>query len=364
MRPVRSAGPTARNGVRELMRRFLDGGEDATRLRWDSFTTANGLPHNWIYDLFADSTGRMWVGTWGGGLAMYESGRWRIYDRRDGLQSDAVTCVREDGRGRIWAATNAGLNRLEGDRFVPAGLTGTSLLNIHLDRTGRLWAAGWRAGRTGGGLHRLEDGQWYPYSTRDGLPSLDILTVFEDSRDRIWIGTYEHGRGAGVGCLDGSTWHRFTHRDGLASDCVYSILEDPEGRMWFGTLAGISVYDRGTWHRMSTMDGLVHDRVYAMLIDSDQKMWFGTEGGVSRFDGTIWDSYTSENGLVDDLVRTIAQDRTGALWFGSYPYAPGAGGISRAIGPDIQRHLREADPRVIERESPSIGFRGVKDARP
>ncbi|WP_328440920.1 hypothetical protein OHA71_35635 [Streptomyces sp. NBC_00444] len=349
-----SRGPTARSDVRDLMREFLKEDEQAETLEWDSFTTANGLPHNWIYDLFQDSAGRIWAGTWGGGLALYEHGTWRVYDRRHGLASDAVTCLAQDAQGTIWAGTNAGLNRLDAEsgRFVKAGLTGKSILNIRFDRAQNLWVGCWRATSSGGGLHRFDGRSWHSVSKKDGLPSLEILKVFEDSRGHIWVGTYEHGRGAGVGRWDGRSWQRFTRRDGLINDCVYSMFEDPEGRMWFGTLGGISVYDGRSWHRMTMMDGLVDDRVYAMFIDRDDKMWFGTEGGVSRFDGTAWESFTRDNGLVENLVRAIMQDRDGNLWFGTYPYAPDAGGISRARKRESRQDIAELTRRYLQPGSP------------
>jgi ligand-binding sensor domain-containing protein len=335
-RPAQAAArPPGPQAVRDLMRHFLEQTDQDETLEWASFTTADGLPHNWIYDLFQDSAGRIWVGTWGGGLARYDRGGWTVYNRRHGLASNAVTCIREDAAHRIWVATDAGLNRLagEGDRFVDAGLMGTSILNIHFDQSQRLWAGCWRAAWSGGGLHRFDGADWRSFSSADGLPSREILKVFEDSRGRIWVGTYEHGQGAGVGCWDGSSWRRYTREDGLIDDCVYSMFEDPDGRMWFGTINGVSILDGTTWYRLTTLDGLVNDRVYAMLIDAGRTMWFGTEGGVSRYDGTTWQSFTKQNGLVEDLVRAIMQDRDGDLWFGTYPYAHGKGGISRAGRP-------------------------------
>jgi ligand-binding sensor domain-containing protein len=347
------------------MRRFLEEADQDETFEWTSFTTADGLPHNWIYDLFQDSAGRIWVGTWGGGLARYENGRWTTYDRRHGLASNAVTCIREDARNRIWVATDAGLNRLEGDRLVDAGLTGTSILNIHIDREQNLWAGCWRATWSGGGLHRLDDGgRWRAFTKRDGLPSREILKVFEDSRGRIWVGTYEHGRGAGVGCWDGSGWRRFTRRDGLIDDCVYSMFEDPDGRVWFGTINGVSIYDGTSWYRLTTMDGLVDDRVYAMFIDADRTMWFGTEGGVSRFDGTTWQSFTREKGLVENLVRAIMQDRDGNLWFGTYPYAEGRGGISRAGRPMGRPSIEERARRYLSPGRPSRQLGGPQRPTP
>ncbi|MEO3751676.1 two-component regulator propeller domain-containing protein [Streptomyces sp. B6B3] len=350
LRPGR-ARSASRNEVREQMRRFLrdpehepadhgpprpGAGSPTDAPVWESLTTRDGLPHDWIYDLFADSTGAVWVGTWGGGLARRDDGGWRVYTQADGLASAAVTCVREDPYGGIWAATSAGLCRLEGERFVDAGLTGSSLLTICFDDAGRLWAGAWRASRTGGGLHLLRPrdasgaGRWQAFGSGDGLPGLEILRILQDSRGHLWVGTYDRGHGAGVGRFDGRRWRAFNRADGLAGDCVYAMAEDRDGHLWFGTTEGVSVFDGARWRRVTRRDGLVDDRVYAVTVDDRGALWFGTEGGVSRFDGATWTSFTREDGLVENLVRTIAQDREGALWFGTYPYARDRGGISIA----------------------------------
>lgn len=370
----RSSG-LARNEVRELMRQFLEEADRDETFTWDSFTVRDGLPHNWIYDIFADSTGRVWVGTWGGGLAVYEGGAWTIYDRRHGLASNDVTCIREDSRGRIWAATSSGLNRFENGEFVSAGLSGNSLLNMTFDRQQSLWVGCWRhIGRAGGGLYVAEGiGKrnvsarqslgWQAITTRQGAPGLEVLKVFEDSKGRIWVGTYDGGRGSGVGCWDGSSWRRFTERDGLIGDCVYSMFEDPGGRMWFGTTKGVSIYDGKVWRSLTTRDGLANNKVYAMFIDNEKKMWFGTQGGVSRFDGKNWKAFTRRKELPAKLVRTIEQDSDGCLWFGTYPFMPGRGGIARARKPgiydSIENTMRKKLPPGHRRRSIGPGDPGA-----
>jgi ligand-binding sensor domain-containing protein len=316
--------------LRALFKQYLKEEKTQDHLTWERFTTQNGLPHNWIYDLFEDSQGRIWVGTWGGGLACYEKGGWLTLTMRDGLHSNEVTCIREDKQGRIWLATDAGLNIIRNDRIENAGLEGKSLLNITFDHLDHLWVGCWRAVSSGAGLFRFDGHSWESFTTRQNLPGLEILKVFNDSRGQIWVGTYEQGIGAGVGCYDGRRWQKYTAKQGLADDCVYSMFEDPSGNMWFGSMKGVSIFDGKTWHTLTDKDGLVDNRIYCMLIDSHKKMWFGTEGGVSRFDGQSWVSYTKKDGLVENLIRSIIEAQDGSLWFGSYPYARGLGGISVA----------------------------------
>ena len=97
------------------------------------------------------------------------------------------------------------------------------------------------------------------------------MKVFEDSKGQIWVGTYEHGMGAGVGSYNGHFWQNFSTKDGLIDNCVYSMFEDPSGNMWFGSVKGISIFDGKKWHTLTKKDGLVDNRVYCMLIDFTKK---------------------------------------------------------------------------------------------
>jgi len=327
---MRQPNKIEKSTLRELLRQYLEQGGKGEHLNWEHITTREGLPHDWIYDIFQDRQGRIWVGTWGGGLALRENDEWRVFTKADGLHCNEVTCIREDEAGGVWLATDEGLNAFQDGKIVDAGLIGKSILNMTFDRVGNLWVGCWRAARAGGGLFRFDGKDWQTFTTRSDLPGLEILKVFEDSQGRIWVGTYEGGNGAGVGCYDGKAWRNYRSRDGLADDCVYSMFEDPAGNMWFGTTNGVSVYDGSSWQTLSKKDGLVDNRVYCMLIDSEKKFWFGTEGGISRFDGETWMSFTTEEGLVENLVRTMAEMKDGSLWFGTYPYQRNRGGISIA----------------------------------
>jgi ligand-binding sensor domain-containing protein len=339
---MKQPSPLSNRGeLRALLKQYLKEGGKGEKYTWESLTTENGLPHNWIYDLYQAKDGQIFVGTWGGGLTLFNDGDMQVYTKNHGLHSNAITCICEDQQGIIWVATDEGLNIYDDGRIKDGGLAGKSLLNLAVDRKGRLWAGCWRAATSGGGLFRWDGFNWQSYTTRDGLPGNEILKVFEDSKGKIWIGTYEHGLGAGVGCYDGNRWTNYTEKDGLINDCVYAMFEDPSGNMWFGTTGGVSIFDRKTWHSLTTEDGLIDNRVYCMFIDRDHKMWFGTENGISRFDGENWLSFTTKDGLVDNLVRTIMETREGDLWFGTYPYARGNGGISIA--------KRDKQKRLVDR---------------
>jgi ligand-binding sensor domain-containing protein len=113
----------------------------------------------------------------GGGLARYDGRTWTTYSKRDGLASNAVTCIREDSQGRLWIGTDHGLTLYDGQRFTKAGLTGKSILTLHVDADDNVWAGTWRSRLTGGGLHRYDGRQWQSFGKRDGLPGVETEGV-------------------------------------------------------------------------------------------------------------------------------------------------------------------------------------------
>jgi signal transduction histidine kinase/streptogramin lyase len=84
-----------------------------------------------VLSLHVDRAGALWAGT-GNGLFRYDgdTGASTYYSEREGLPSNAVSCVFEDDFGELWLGTSAGLSRLDRSRktfknYTPAdGLPG------------------------------------------------------------------------------------------------------------------------------------------------------------------------------------------------------------------------------------------------
>jgi ligand-binding sensor domain-containing protein len=69
--------------------------------------------------LFADQSGDLWIGTWGGGLNQYdwEKDAFNRYqhdpDDHRSLSNNIVRAVYADRAGTIWVGTMGGLNKLD-----------------------------------------------------------------------------------------------------------------------------------------------------------------------------------------------------------------------------------------------------------
>ena len=94
-----------------------------------------------IRAIFVDSRDRVWVGTNGGGLDCLEKGRITNFTTAQGLPNNYIYALGEDKKGRIWVgAYNDGLAVLEQGRFrrLPeADIVDQPVWVIHADRGGR-----------------------------------------------------------------------------------------------------------------------------------------------------------------------------------------------------------------------------------
>jgi signal transduction histidine kinase/ligand-binding sensor domain-containing protein len=102
-----------------------------TRYRHDP-QNPTSLSDDSIWTIHMDRSGVLWVGTFGGGLNRFDpstaimagpaTGAFTHYRERDGLSSDRIVSILEDGdagdpaAGNLWIATGRGLSKLDRDR--------------------------------------------------------------------------------------------------------------------------------------------------------------------------------------------------------------------------------------------------------
>jgi signal transduction histidine kinase/ligand-binding sensor domain-containing protein len=73
------------------------------------YTTANGLPDNSIWSFSEDEAGRMLIGTSNDGLAMLDGDSISVLPQQEGLPSNSILCVTRDSVGRLWLGTSIGM---------------------------------------------------------------------------------------------------------------------------------------------------------------------------------------------------------------------------------------------------------------
>ncbi len=251
--------------------------------------------------VYKDRAQQLWVGT-GTGLLRREGEDFQVVEGSEGLN---VRTICQDGRDHYWLGLSnwQGLARYDGERFEmyseADGLAGNSVQHVYEDRSGRVWIA------TDTGVNLYEGECLHRFAAETYLYDNAVLYIIEDRRGHMWFATWD-----GVVCYDGQEFKWFTKADGLASNRVVCILEDQSGCLWFGTVNnGVSRYDGEHFLNFNTSDGLLNNYVTSIIQDESGHLWFGTNGGgVSRYDGHVFQTLSRKDGLVHDAVFHLLED--------------------------------------------------------
>lgn len=288
-----------------------------------------------INALAVDRSGRLWLGTESGLYALDDADSGDDgATRRAPLIGGPIRSLLVDADGRLWVGRRKGLTiRVpEGDgagRYLtpPKELTNVEVDVFYEDRTRRIWLGTTR------GLWRLDPSgevHTYPVGRDDprALPSSQVSALCEDSDGALWVGTYI----GGLSRLDveRGVFEHFLPTDddtptnaSINSKSVTDLLEDSRGRLWIGTYSGgLNLFDRDrhVFEHITSADGLAGMRVAGILEDDDGRLWLSTNAGITRFDpdARTFMSFDVDDGLQANEFNVGARHRAldGTLLFG------------------------------------------------
>ena len=199
------------------------------RNRTTTFTVANGLPDNLVLTLAEDGRGDIWAGTLHGLSRL--KGRSFVPVAEI---SEAVFCSVVDHSGDLWVGGRGGLRHIDKLGKIttysgPDGLSGTKVLSLFEDKQHSIWIG------TNAGLNKLY-GQKIAHFA--GMAGGSIIWDISGGADgTLWLGTNENG----LVRLD--TAHarttQYTSKTGLPNDSVFAILDGGHGRLWLSGNKGI-----------------------------------------------------------------------------------------------------------------------------
>jgi signal transduction histidine kinase/ligand-binding sensor domain-containing protein len=280
--------------------------------RFQSFTTAEGLPHNRVMAVW-DEPGGVVVGT-RGGLA-----RWRA-DQPEQLVAFQLNGAPRVGAGifsdtgSFWTFAPDHAVRFMGDKReelapLPGLRSDVEVVSVN-DEAGDLWA-----GASDGTLFHFDKLSWVVYGVNEGLPGRRISTLYSDWHGRLWVGTL----GGGLYLFEGGRFVAYLPAEGTDSEAVECVYQDREGTIWLGTrnrgLARLTAKPVSTYGKR---DQLSSDNVYTVYEDRADRVWIGTwPGGLNLIAKGIVTDYTRKLALPLSYVTALHEDRLGRLWVGS-----------------------------------------------
>jgi ligand-binding sensor domain-containing protein len=256
-----------------------------------------------VYAVDSSGDAELWIGTLGGGLQRLDrrTGQATVFrhDPADprSLPSNLVRAVHVDPDGTVWAATEAGLARLDPGatrftvrHFGDAEPLLDNLRQVRRDRAGALWLA------SDAGLHRYDPAADTVRTFRNDLRDAGsaglgrTYAVVEDRTGTLWVGS-----DSGLARFDAAAG-RFTHfrhdparTDSLSHNRVTYVFEDRAGGLWIGSAGGLDRFEPpadggGRFRRTKGADGRAIDPVGAILEDDAGRLWISTTAGITRYD--------------------------------------------------------------------------------
>ncbi len=281
----------------------------------------------------ARAFGRIWVGTYGSGLASLRGDTIEpvAQSNMDGRIDDLAVTRDTNGTEVLWIATARGLWRHDGRSLAPvrdptAPAPDVHVTALHVSDDGALWVASTRE------VSRFAGRAWRAFGERDGVPFAQLDAIATDTAGKLWVGSL-HGLVSldpATGALERHTvssgalpvdWvtsvARFgdamvagTYHGGLAIYRNARFTVEPEGprgipsgwvnphaiaavdgALFIGTLdRGLVVGRPGTWTELHVRDGLPSDDVTDVLPDGPRAAWIATRGGLAR---GVWGAVVS-----------------------------------------------------------------------
>lgn len=266
-----------------------------------------------ITTLHEDVEGRIWIGTFGQGVFLYENGVVNRIGRNDGLLSDMVRDISSNAAGAVAIAYDLGLDLILGDTVkhysVNQGLPLCQINVVMFDDDGVT------VGTNGKGIYRIEASFVSVLNSNHGLNNDDVWALLKDDSGVFWIGTW----GGGVNRYDGYSFIHLGLAQGLPADLIPSMTRNSQGINWFGTYGnGFFSMQNSILKHFGKKQGFSGSVVWSMLFDRRDNLWLGTDdSGLWRFDGHTFKVFNSENGFPTDGVWSLCEDKNGSLWIGT-----------------------------------------------
>jgi ligand-binding sensor domain-containing protein/signal transduction histidine kinase len=210
---------------------------------------------------------------------------------------------------------------------IEQGLSQSVVVSLYQDSRGFIWIG------TQDGLNRYDGYELIVYKNKptdtSSISSNYINGITEDKKGNLWIAT----RVGGVNKLDRSTGkfskYKIFKDENEKGKYLRSIYADKNGNIWTGGggtgLIKINPNDNSitAYKKNSSSNSISGDSVITIFEDNAGFLWIGTTSGLNKFDPsknkwTIFKNDKRNNfSLSDNYVRCIIQDKLGFIWVGT-----------------------------------------------
>lgn len=295
------------------------------------FTVETGLSGSLVTDIHQDQHGFIWVAT-EDGLNRFDGIKFTVYrhDKKDtsSLLNNQIHALFADKSGRMYVGSIEGLQYYDPatDRFhtIPLILPNGRAVSANVSTICQRRNGDVLVGTSGHGTFRLSrtGNRLSGQKMQTNAPSELILKLLEDNEQNLWVSTEDKGL------------YRFSKQSVSSyfvskksqNNVISSICQDSYGRLFVGNMSsGLYRYDPA---RQTFVAIPYNDRtdlpVVDLLVNQDNQIVVATSGkGLKYFDPVSNTILDLEAGVTSfDFSRskanTMLEDRAGNLWIGIY----------------------------------------------
>ncbi|TPD89499.1 diguanylate cyclase [Stenotrophomonas maltophilia] len=246
---------------------------------FSSYTERDGLSGDYVRTVLEDRDRHLWVGSASGLDLQTADGRFRAIPLHNrGGKAPSVLSLAQDAGGDLWVGTfGDGIYRLHADGrlrhnyAVADGLPGGNIRAISIAPDGVVWAG------TQKGVVRIE-GDEVSVPTIAGMPAGLTTALEHDHQGNLWIGTIE-----GVRVLRGDRVQSIDLAPLGGGRSVFGFHQIGDA-MWISSDRGLYRWQAGTLARVGLEQGMPVDAVFQLVPDRLGNVWVSSNRGVLRTD--------------------------------------------------------------------------------
>lgn len=296
---------------------------------WNSSNSS--LPNNMNDHITIDKNGIVWLTT-DEGLVTFDGKKFHNAEQNisDKGKSFSYYAIETDNNNIKWVYGGNNIYSYNDKKWVKydpkkIGIDGAYKI-INNRKTGEIFFC------SDEGLTIYKNGIWTNLNKEiiKELPSNRVYFAKRDSKNRIWIGTFN---GSVLIDENGKATNFNDTETILKGQCINSMDEDENGNLYFSLFEydskvpgqvnrneGIGIrYSNGTWKQLTTSNsGMPFNHTNCVLYDRKEKvLWISTDrAGLVRYNlKNDWENYHSENSEIPtSYISSMAFDNGGNLY--------------------------------------------------
>lgn len=290
-----------------------------------------------LQDILCDSSGTVWIATDGAGMIRFDplSRRSKSFTHRPGdplsISHNFISRIKDGGNGIFWVTTygrgicefnshTGNFNTISDGLIDENKKSGNEIWSALYEPGGTLWLGYWGRGLAKyntlkGNIEFITDP-----SVQTELGSSQVLAVFRDRSDVLWVGTSESGL---IKITDPKTGELDIKTPAGKYSSANLFYQLPGGKMLVGTEDGLLLYGSDLKVERVIEPGAINKKVTS-IIEYGDNYWIGTLGSgifvLNRSLNVIRNHRRDQhkNALSSNDITAFLKSSDSTLWIGTF----------------------------------------------